>query len=370
MSRYERHGLIDWFDQDLVRKSRVVVIGAGAIGNEVLKGLSLLGVGNISVYDFDRIEDHNLTRCVLFRDSDVGKHKAEVAAAACRQIDPAITVKAHCADYWDALRLDELADADMAVCCVDNFEARKGISQLCMMVATDLCNTGIDSRHASAELFPYSSDPECACIECGWPDSVYDQIQRRYSCGLLQRAAAEHGKIPTTAVTSSIAGAMAVSMVLNRLNRHPDSPRSAVRCFMDTIALRCTTSELVRRPDCLGCDQHPRGVARATARRTCASSPLIECAAGDGLEILLSEPVIVQSRCALCGRRQEHLETARRMNDSVTLCTACGDRSVSVTHVQRMTLPDFERTFAGKPVPCKFLTCVTGNTPLIIELEN
>ena len=60
--RYQRHALIDWFSQAEVGGARIGVVGAGAVGNEVLKCLALLGVGALDIYDFDRIEVHNLTR--------------------------------------------------------------------------------------------------------------------------------------------------------------------------------------------------------------------------------------------------------------------------------------------------------------------
>ena len=65
--RYSRFRLIAWWDQEKLARSRFLVVGAGALGNEVLKNLALLGVGYIHVVDFDRIEESNLTRSVLFR---------------------------------------------------------------------------------------------------------------------------------------------------------------------------------------------------------------------------------------------------------------------------------------------------------------
>ena len=58
--------LLSWFKQDKVRNAKVLVVGAGALGNEVIKNLTLFGVGTIFVCDFDRIELSNLTRSVLF----------------------------------------------------------------------------------------------------------------------------------------------------------------------------------------------------------------------------------------------------------------------------------------------------------------
>src|SRR5205814_650986 len=107
-------------DQEKVSGSAVVVVGAGAVGNEVLKNLCLLGVGKIHVIDFDKIEEHNLTRTVLFNIGDVGKHKAETAAHACRQIDPNVNVSFSVGDVWESMPLSELRSYDAVLCCVDN----------------------------------------------------------------------------------------------------------------------------------------------------------------------------------------------------------------------------------------------------------
>ena len=78
-ARYDRHKLIDWFSQEDLESSHIAVVGTGAVGNEVLKNLALLGVGRIDIFDFDNIEIHNLTRTVLFTESDIGRSKVDAA---------------------------------------------------------------------------------------------------------------------------------------------------------------------------------------------------------------------------------------------------------------------------------------------------
>ena len=56
-----------------IRDIRILCIGAGAGGNEVLKNLVLMGFGHITIVDFDHVEDSNLSRTILFRKEDIGK---------------------------------------------------------------------------------------------------------------------------------------------------------------------------------------------------------------------------------------------------------------------------------------------------------
>lgn len=53
--------MLSWWKQEEVRNAKIMVAGAGALCNEALKNLALLGVGNILIVDFDRIEYHNLS---------------------------------------------------------------------------------------------------------------------------------------------------------------------------------------------------------------------------------------------------------------------------------------------------------------------
>ncbi len=78
--RYGRLRLISWWRQERLATAKVLVVGAGALGNEVIKNLALLGVGTTYLIDLDEIEASNLSRSVLFCAEDAGRPKAEVAA--------------------------------------------------------------------------------------------------------------------------------------------------------------------------------------------------------------------------------------------------------------------------------------------------
>src|SRR5262252_8460788 len=88
--RYGRLRLISWWRQERLAAARVLVVGAGALGNEVLKNLALVGAGSIHMIDLDTVEPSNLSRSVLFRPEDGGQPKAVVAARRAREITPEI----------------------------------------------------------------------------------------------------------------------------------------------------------------------------------------------------------------------------------------------------------------------------------------
>src|SRR5512137_1843244 len=68
--KFERSKRIGWFNFDLITKAKVLVVGAGALGNEVIKNLVLSGYRKISLVDMDHVVYSNLNRCVFFRESD------------------------------------------------------------------------------------------------------------------------------------------------------------------------------------------------------------------------------------------------------------------------------------------------------------
>src|SRR5439155_8543156 len=119
VDRYARHRLIDWWDQDRVTAARVLVVGAGALGNEVIKNLALTGVGRITIVDLDRVDFSNLCRSILFRDGDVGSWKAEAAARAASNLNPDVSASAIVGDIEFVLGAGEVKDYDVILGCLD-----------------------------------------------------------------------------------------------------------------------------------------------------------------------------------------------------------------------------------------------------------
>lgn len=370
IERYQRHSLVDWFDQEKLSESSVAVIGAGAVGNEALKNLCLLGVGRIHIIDFDRIEEHNLTRTVLFKTDDVGKFKAEAAAAACQKLDPNAKVTFSNTDFWHSLSLEELKAYDAVLCCVDNLEARIRLNQLCLIAHVDLFNAGIDSRHISVEMYPFRTSADCACYECWLPPSAYETIRKRYSCGWLKRIAFEERKVPTTAITSSIAGACMTSLFLQRKCEHPDGLNGSTKCTLDTVTLASSVVSIARYDGCPACSRFAPGCHSFSAKRFSVAKDLAQLVPDKNFTIFLSEHVVLGGECKDCGRKLEVCDLASKFDERLAECEQCKQNSNALRIVDSLSYQDLLTAFADKPLPVKFLYFNHNDQQFMLELED
>lgn len=367
--RYLRHSLIDWFSQDKVYGSSVAIVGCGAVGNEVAKNLALLGVGQLDLYDFDTIEIHNLTRSILFRETDVGLNKAEVAGREIKKINSDSVVNIFPGNFWDLMSLERAQNYDCIISCVDNFEARIKLNEIALITKTNFVNTAIDSKYAIIEVFPFSLNNATACYECNLPESSYARMQERYSCGWLKKVSYLEKKIPTTIITSSLAASIAVANILQLIN-NPNSTLSR-RIFIDTFTGNSTTTVLGKNPDCPGCS------FLHTEPLILKGSPLIHdrlsLAVDDSATLTLSDPLLVSYRCVECNPNEDDatvvFERASKYNTDIAKCINCKQDTVRVNIKDSFTINELISTMYGKKIPSKFIYVIEEDEILIIDLE-
>lgn len=199
--RFSRFELIGWWDQQKLSNSNVVVIGAGAIGNELVKNLALLGIGNLFIADLDTIENSNLSRSVLYRAADCGRLKADVAAERARDIFPEMKTQSFNGNVVYDLGLGIYRWADVILGGLDNREARVAINQSTARAGKVWIDGAIERLEGFARVFNPATGP---CYECTMSDVDWKMLEARRSCALLSRDEMEAGKVPTTPTTSSV----------------------------------------------------------------------------------------------------------------------------------------------------------------------
>jgi molybdopterin/thiamine biosynthesis adenylyltransferase len=195
---------ISWWNADRMAEAKVMVVGAGALGNEVLKNLALLNVGNILVTDFDHIEFSNLSRSVLYRESDIGKNKAATAAAKVCEMNPNVAVKSIHGDIAIDVGLGVFRRMDVIIGCLDNRVARLFINRHCFKVGKIWVDAAIENLAGQLDVFK----PGVACYECQLSQIERDNIRYKWGCADTAERNATMGRIPTTPISASILGAM------------------------------------------------------------------------------------------------------------------------------------------------------------------
>lgn len=204
------------FRQEIVSSAHIMVVGCGALGNEVLKNLVLMGVRHLVIVDFDVVEPDNLSRSVLYSPADASRQRRKVVAAAERlkAMNPDIAITPICGDIGYDVGLGLIRKMDVAIGCVDNRWARYQLNRLCMRAGIPWVDGGIDGLEGTARVFA----PGKNCYACNLgPEGLRDLSYRMPCAGVIRRAVAS-GKAPTTSVVASIIGAVQVQEALKLLH--------------------------------------------------------------------------------------------------------------------------------------------------------
>ena len=170
ITRYSRHLLMPEVGMDGQRKlkgARIVVVGAGGLGSPVTIYLAAAGVGTIGIVDFDRVDQTNLQRQILYSTSDVGRSKLEAAADRLRALNPNVTVEAHETPLSSANALSILRAYDLVVDGTDNFPARYLINDACVLVGLPFVHGSVFRFEGQVAVFAAPGGP---CYRCLYPE--------------------------------------------------------------------------------------------------------------------------------------------------------------------------------------------------------
>ena len=214
--------LLSWFKKEKVKNARVLVAGAGALGNEVVKNLALFGVGQIYVVDFDQIEISNLTRSVLFREEDAYNHsfKSEIVAKRAMEINPQIKVTPIVGNLFSEVGFGLYNSVDVIIGCLDSRIARYLLNRLAMRAGKTWIDGSIENMTGVVKVYT----PGISCYECGLSREEFNNIMLRTGCADVVRMQGNAGRVATTPISASIIGAMQVQEAMKIIHLSEDEP--------------------------------------------------------------------------------------------------------------------------------------------------
>jgi adenylyltransferase/sulfurtransferase len=155
--------------QKILRVADALIVGAGALGNEIVKNLAFLGFGKITVVDFDSVEYSNVSRSI-FDFSDIGKNKAEVLAKRMGEKSPYTEIKSISSRIEECE--EEQLKSQVIISALDNMAARTWLVAFCVKNKIPLVDGGI--REFSGRIQTYI--PDGPCLACGIPLDRYGEI--------------------------------------------------------------------------------------------------------------------------------------------------------------------------------------------------
>lgn len=332
--RYHRQSLITWWDQELLEAARVIVVGAGALGNEIVKNLVLMGIGHITVVDMDVIENSNLARCVFFREEDEGDEKATVLAHRASELNPGISIDPRVGDVRLTLGIGDFADADAVVGGVDNREARLYVNQACWKTNTPWVDGAIEGLMGVVRVF---IPPETACYECTMSEQDHQLVASRKSCALLTKEEMLEGKVPTNATSASVVAGIEAQEVVKLLHRESLGEPSLAGAGFNFVGLT-HDSYLVnyqQRDDCLSHDYYELDDAPSLPADT-PFSHMLELARkelGENAILEFEHELVTGASCSSCGNEWQILMPVDRLGTADGLCPDCGKpRNLEFAH--------------------------------------
>ncbi|MEM1182419.1 MAG: molybdopterin-synthase adenylyltransferase MoeB [Acidobacteriota bacterium] len=242
MRRYGRHLVMPQVGlegQRRLRQAKVLLVGTGGLGSPAALYLAAAGVGTLGLVDFDRVDESNLQRQVLFATDDVGESKVTSAAARLRALNPHVEIELHDVRL-DASNVLELVGAyDIVVDGSDNFQTRYLVNDACVMTGTPDVWGAVLHFEGQLSVFGVRGGP---CYRCLFPEPPPPGLVP--SCAEAGVLGVLPGTIGTLQATE------AIKLILGR-----GEPLVGRFVTFDALSMRLREINLPKNPECLTCSE-------------------------------------------------------------------------------------------------------------------
>jgi len=375
--RFSRLRLIPWWDQSKLAACKVLMIGAGALGNEILKNLVLLGFRRIVIVDSDRIDESNLSRTILYRSEDIGEFKVKVAARACESISPQSVVQPIVANVLRDCGLGLFHWSDIVLAGLDNREARLWLNRSSWKVNRPWIDGAIEGINGVARVFLPGVPP---CYECTLGEVDWAILGRRMSCNLLEHEEVTEGKVPTTPTISSIVAGIQVQEAVKLLHGLPTL--SGHGYVFEGLHHSSYRVEYTENSDCMSHYMLPEIVAVPESSDDLTLQQLWQRAArdlaSDQVVIEFSRDIIHKLICPNCGQEQDFFAPVGSVSYEAGHCPSDGKmRVVQAIHsydgsqtfgnrkLTQLGLPRFD-VFTARRADREIGYLLSGDAPLVL----
>jgi len=265
LRRYSRHlklAEIGESGQARLKAARVALIGAGGLGCPAALYLAAAGVGTLGLVDYDRVDESNLQRQILFDNASIGEPKTHVARARLEALNPATRVVAHQIELCAANVRALFADYDLILDGSDRLGTRYLVNDACVLYGKPLVSAAI--HRFEGQVMTYVPD-QGPCYRCLFPLPADGLVPNCAEVGVLGVLPGVLGTIAATEVIKLVVGAGVP--LIGRLLTY------------DALEMRFQEFRFARRADCAVCGQHPSITAPADPAGFCTLQELQRVAA-------------------------------------------------------------------------------------------
>jgi sulfur-carrier protein adenylyltransferase/sulfurtransferase len=170
MRRYARHFVLPQVGEEgqrTLKRSRVLLVGAGGLGSPVALYLAAAGVGALGLVDDDVVDASNLQRQILHGTRDVGRSKLESARERILDVNPHVEVELHATRLTSDNALEIVQQYDVLVDGTDNFPTRYLTNDACVLLGRPNVYGSIFRFEGQASVFATRDGP---CYRCLYPE--------------------------------------------------------------------------------------------------------------------------------------------------------------------------------------------------------
>jgi len=158
--------------QQKLLNTSALVVGCGGLGSPVLYYLTAMGIGHIGICDGDTVSLLNLNRQILFTMDDIGKLKTDIAKERLIALNPSIKISVYEQYMEEILAERVIPEYDIIIDCLDNFETRFILNDVCLKAKKPLIHAGIGEFYGQLLTIIPGKTP---CLRCIFPNGIKKQ---------------------------------------------------------------------------------------------------------------------------------------------------------------------------------------------------